>query len=111
MIWKITSLYFTFYSIFLLGGVIIYAKILLLFSRKRGVFKFSIIYLIAFLFIGVFIAFPIFLFLYIINNIDSEALSKNSFYWYFVVCYALSIIPGIIIFYKKYLKDLKKLGY
>nr|AJP18182.1 hypothetical protein pVPH1_0010 [Vibrio parahaemolyticus] len=37
--------------------------------------------------------------------------ADDIYFVYFFVCYALSIVPGALMFKRKYLPGLKKLGY
>lgn len=109
MIWPLTLVYFTFSSIVICVGFLVYAKLLLFFGKFGYIGKYvggTMCYVL----FACFLVSPLFYGLYI--EAWRLAFNLNVVYMlFFMVCYLLSLVPGGLFFKKHYLQKLRALGY
>lgn len=105
-----TALFFMAYSLVFVTGFIVYAAILSMTGRSVKVVRAiggGTAYL---LFAGLLVS-PLFLKADVTTEFQNMVKTDDTYFVYFFVCYALSIVPGALIFKRKHLAGLKKLGY
>jgi len=110
MIWLATLVY---YSIWMTGYVLvfqIYGFFLLICGRQGWLVR-NLGGLIIYAIVSCFIALPHFIAFEYLDGVLSE-FDKNEYYiYYYVLCYAISLVPGLLYFKKKFLSRLRRLGY
>lgn len=105
----LTLIYFTFSSIVIWVGFVVYAKPLLFFGKFGYIGKY-VGGMICYVLFACFIVSPLFYGLYI----EAWRLAFNSnvlCMLFFMICYLLSLVPGGLFFKKFYLRRLRALGY
>lgn len=110
MIWINTALFFMAYSLVFVTGFIVYAGILFMTGRTAKVVRIFVGGTAYLLFAALLVS-PLFLKADVTSDFQNMVKADDTYFIYFFVCYALSIVPGALIFKRKYLSGLKKLGY
>ncbi len=106
MIWFNAFLFFLIFCLYFIFIVYVYSKILVDISHKKGLIK-DLMGIIVYLLMIPFFGAP----LIIGSEINGyrELISKNNYYFFFnLICFALSLLPGILVFNKYYLKKAKR---
>lgn len=110
MIWLNTFLFFMANSVVFTAGFVVYAIILSLAGKSGKVVKVFGGFL-AYLIFAALLVSPLFWDASVVIEFRKSVKSDDIYFFYFFVCYALSIIPGALLFKRKYLAGLKRLGY
>ncbi|EPF80053.1 hypothetical protein F957_02434 [Acinetobacter gyllenbergii CIP 110306 = MTCC 11365] len=106
MMWFYAFLFFLIFCIYFMFIIYVYSKILMAVSNKKSLVS-DLIGIIVYILMIPFFAAP----LIIGSEINGyrELISKNNYYFIFnLVFFALSLLPGIFIFNKYYLKQAKR---
>ncbi|AVF73863.1 hypothetical protein DI392_13885 [Vibrio albus] len=98
------------YSLVFVAGFIAYAGILSMTGRSAKVVR-VIGGGSAYLFFAALLVSPLFWSADFTSEFRNMVKADDIYFVYFFVCYALSIVPGALMFKRKYLPGLKKLGY
>lgn len=110
MIWINTALFFMAYSLVFVAGFIVYAVILSMTGRSAKVVR-VVGGGSAYLLFAALLVSPLFWNSEATSEFRKMVKADDIYFIYFFVCYALSIVPGALMFKRKYLPGLKKLGY
>ncbi|MFY0992953.1 hypothetical protein [Halomonas sp. C05BenzN] len=105
-----TLLFFSAFSVMLIPAFGLYGKMLIAVGRVGGATKVVGGLVIYTLFAIVLMA-PFLIDSNISRELRGHVHESNLFMVYLGACYVLSMVPGVVVFKKRYLKELKRLGF
>ncbi|MBN7824109.1 hypothetical protein [Bowmanella dokdonensis] len=110
MIWILTAIYFFVCSVVLWLGFWIYGKALQHLGRAGSIAK-NLGGFVVYLLFACFLVSPLFVAFSFVENLRWEFTSNPLYMVYFLLLFLLSATPGGLYFKKRFLNELRELGY
>jgi hypothetical protein len=110
MLWILTAVYFLLYSMVIWLGFVLYAKSLLYLGKAGKIAK-NLVGFFVYVLFACFLVSPLFIAFSFVESWRVEFNSNQAYMIYFLLCFLSAPIPGGFYFKRRYLNNLKALGY